>query len=93
MEITKLSQLINQNIEVSLKIKINPTDTGITLIELLSALDFILHHPKIKLISLTSDSPNTYEFEQALFQARYYFPNCLSMVNTSHFKSADNSFK
>lgn len=80
MVITSLAQLKNlsQNIsptKLTLLIKTSHPDLGITLIELLTALEILRHSPQLTLTHLTTSNPNSYEFSQALFQTRYYFPN------------------
>jgi len=78
--IISVSELSHSQGEIVLKIKILPFENGISLIELLSALDIIRHSQNLKLVGLISDSPQSYEFTQALFQAKYYFPDINSII-------------
>jgi uncharacterized pyridoxal phosphate-containing UPF0001 family protein len=72
-----LAAVKDQNLNICLQIAVNQESAGLSLIELLSALDIIRHSPHLKLVGLTSASPDSYEFYQALFQVRWYFPEVL----------------
>jgi hypothetical protein len=78
--INSLSNLSHSKGKIILEIKTQPAETGISLIELLSALDTIRHSQNLKLVGLTSASPDSYEFFQAVSQVKWYYPAVKTLI-------------
>ena len=89
-----LLKIKNLKLKIHLKINTGTNRLGLSLLELLPALEILRHSPNLRLEGIythfhssDSGSPESLaqldKFNQAVFQTKYYFPGCLAHCSSS----------